>query len=158
MKILGKYLFVVLVLAFGLFQLALPVFAAAGGGVTAGESVFGPVDPPPGVAEFNAQVDPVVGGPDGERIGLIIFASNLIRIATIVAGIIVFVNFILAGYAYISSDGSAKVNEQVKNQLTYSVIGLVIIIASYTIIAIISLLLFGKADFILNPTITGPTP
>lgn len=116
-----------------------------------GSSVFGTVEAPPGVAQFNSQVTG-----SGERIGLIVFLSSLIRIATIVAGVIVFINFILAGYAYITSDGSSKVNEQVKNQLTYSVIGLVIIVASYTIIAIISLLIFGKADFILNPTITGP--
>jgi hypothetical protein len=127
--------------------------STGGGTGGTGSSVFGTVQAPPGVAQFNSQVTGT-----GERIGIIIFASNLIRIATIVAGIIVFMNFILAGYAYITSDGSAKVNEQVKNQLTYSVIGLVIIVASYTIIAIISLLLFGKADFILNPTITGPTP
>ncbi|MBW7955135.1 hypothetical protein H3C66_00210 [Patescibacteria group bacterium] len=112
--------------------------------------VFGEVEAPPGVAEYNAPL-----GEDG--IGIIVFMSTLIRIATIVAGIIVFVNFILAGYKYISSDGNAKVNEEVRNQLTYSVIGLLIIVASYTIIAIISLLLFGKADFILNPTITGPS-
>lgn len=112
-------------------------------------NVFGNVEAPPGVAQYNA------GSSSG--IGLIPFISTLIRIATIVAGVIVFINFILAGYAYISSDGSSKVNEQVRNQLTFSVIGLVIIVASYTIIAIISLLLFGKADFILNPTISGPT-
>lgn len=111
-------------------------------------NVFGQVEPPPGVAQFNAQ--------GGGGIGLIPFLSNLIRIATIVAGIIVFLNFILAGYKYLSSDGSAKVNEEVKNTLTYSVIGLLLIVASYTIIAIISLLLFGRADFILNPTISGP--
>ncbi len=118
-------------------------------GGAATTNVFGNVDAPPGVAQYNAD--------SASGIGLIPFISTLIRIATIVAGIIVFINFILAGYAYISSDGSSKVNEQVRNQLTFSVIGLVIIVASYTIIAIISLLLFGKADFILNPTISGPT-
>lgn len=135
-------------LAFSLLIASILVSPAA---AFAQDSVFGKVDAPPGVQQYNDQV----GGENG--IGLILFMSNLIRIATIIAGIIVFVNFILAGYSYISSDGSAKVNEEVKNKLTYSVIGLLLIVASYTIIAIISLLLFGRADFILNPTITGPT-
>lgn len=132
----------------GAGNICLPPTTGPGSGVT--DNVFGSVDAPPGIAQYNSAA---AGG-----IGLIPFISNLIRIATIVAGIIVFLNFILAGYAYISSDGSSKVNEEVKNKLTYSVIGLLIIVASYTIIAIISLLLFGRADFILNPTITGPTP
>lgn len=157
MKILGRSLLVLTFLALGLFSFARPILAAGGGGTAPEDSVFGQVDAPPGVLELNQQAGAVSGGTDVEGIGIVIFASNLIRIATIIAGIIVFLNFILAGYAYITSDGSAKVNEQVKNQLTYSVLGLVIIVASYTIIAIISLLLFGKADFILNPTITGPT-
>jgi len=158
MKILGHSLFVLTFIALGFYGFARPALAGAGVGVLANQSVFGQVDAPPGVAEFNAQIRGGGVGPDVEGIGIIIFASNLIRIATIIAGLIVFFNFIKAGYSYIASDGSTKVNEEVKNTLTYSILGLVIIVASYTIIAIISLLLFGKADFILNPIITGPTP
>ena len=107
-------------------------------------SLFGTVTPPTGVDTYNN------GAP--ANIGLIKFISRIIQVATVIAGIIVFVNFILAGFMFISSDGNASVNEKVRNQITMSVIGLVLIVASYTIIAILSLLLFGKADYILSPT------
>lgn len=114
-------------------------------------SVFGTIKQPKGVAEFNKQA----GGTDG--IGIIIFASNLIKIVTIVAGIIVFVNFIMAGYSFITSDGNANANEKVKNQITMSVIGLVLIVLSYTIVAVLSFIIFGDASYILDPKITGPS-
>jgi hypothetical protein len=118
-------------------------------------SVFGTVKPPVGVDKFNALAGGGSGG-SGTGIGIVIFISNIIKLATIVAGIIVFINFILAGFTYITSDGNASANDKVKNQVTMSVLGLILIIASYTIIAILSFLLFGKPDYILNPHICGP--
>ena len=108
--------------------------------------VFGTIDAPQGVSELNANSG------NSANIGLITFMSRLIQIATIVAGVIVFVNFILAGFTFITSDGNANTNEKVKNQITMSVVGLVLIVISYTIIAALSLLLFGDAGFILSPT------
>lgn len=131
-------------------------FAASGGGNPL-QTIFGSVSPPPGVAQYNDLVGGVVGGPDGERIGLFIFVSRAIQVFTIVAGLIVFFNFIIAGFTYISSEGNPKAHEEVKNRLTYSVIGLIIIVCAYTIIALLSLLIFGDASFILNPQIAGPT-
>lgn len=113
-----------------------------------GESVLGTVSPPPGVSAYNAAV-----GADG--IGIILFMSTLIRIATIVAGIWVLFNFVTAGYDYITA-GDSKASQKVKEKLTASVIGLVIIVASYVVIAIFGLILFGDAGFFLNPQICGP--
>ncbi len=127
-----------------------PSADAVGGAL---DNVFGTVSPPPGVGEYN---DLVTGG-QGEKIGLFIFMTRAIQVFTVVAGLLSFFNFILAGYTYVSSDGNAKANEEVKNRLTYSVIGLVVIVSAYTIIALLSLLIFGSATYILNPTITGPT-
>jgi hypothetical protein len=115
---------------------------------------FGVIDPPPGVAAFNQQ-NAAAGG---KGIGLIPFVSNVIKVFTIIAGVLVFFNFIIAGYTYVTSPGDTSAQNKMRDQITNSVIGLVIIVASYTIIAILSLLIFGKADFILNPVITGPTP
>ncbi|MDQ3008383.1 MAG: hypothetical protein M3Q81_02190 [bacterium] len=109
-------------------------------------SVFGTVTPPKGVAAYGAT----------NASGLVPFISNLIRIGTVVAGVWVLFNFILAGYEYITAAGDTKVNTSAKERLTMSIVGLVIIVAAYTIIAVISLLIFGEADYILNPTICGP--
>lgn len=111
--------------------------------------IVGTIKAPVGVDKFNAASIAAGSG----NIGLIIFISNLIRLATIIAGIWVLFNFVTAGYTYITSQGEAKAADQVKNQITSSVLGLIIIVAAYTVIAIISFLLFGDAGFILNPSI-----
>ncbi len=110
-------------------------------------SVFGKVNPPPGVSQYNTQA----GG-----IGIILFASNLIKIATVVAGVWVLFNIITAGYLYITESGNSGTATKVKDQITSSVLGLIIIVLSHTLIALISFFLFKDATFILNPKITGP--
>jgi hypothetical protein len=123
----------------------------AGQGAAQSNSVFGKVDAPPGVVDFNNS-----SAAGGSNIGLIVFISNIIKLATVIAGIWVLFNFITAGFTYITSQGESKAATQVKDQITNSVSGLVFIIGAYTVIALISYFLFGKADYILNPTLVGP--
>jgi hypothetical protein len=111
--------------------------------------IIGNVVPPAGVAVYNDKV-----GENG--IGLLLFISNLIKLGTIVAGIWVMFNFISAGYIYITSAGDSSAHKKVSDQLTMSVIGLVIIVASYTIAGLLGLIIFGDPGYILNPQICGP--
>ena len=62
-------------------------------------------------------------------------------------------NFILAGFTYVTSSGDPSAIEKIGSKLTLSVVGLAIIIASYTIAAVIGLILFGDAGFIISPEI-----
>lgn len=112
--------------------------------------VLGKVEQPVGVAQYNQN--------SASGIGIILFISNLIKVATVVAGIYVLFNIILAGYIYITAQGDSAAVNKVKDQITLSVIGLVIIVAAYTLIAVISFVLFGDAGYILNPVIRGPLP
>ena len=114
------------------------------------QHIIGTVSPPPGVDKFNSNPGAV------NNIGIVVFVSNMIKVATVIAGVWVLFNFIAAGYTYITESGNANAATKVKDQITMSVQGLVIIVAAYTIIAVISFLLFGDAGFILNPTL--PTP
>lgn len=111
-------------------------------------TVFGTIRQPAGTERF--------GG--AGQIGILAFVSLLIRIFTIIAGLIVLFNFIISGYTYLTSEGNPKAHETVKNRITYSVIGIIIIVSAYTITALLSLIFFGSATFILNPTIAPPTP
>jgi hypothetical protein len=86
---------------------------------------------------------------------LLLFASNGIRLATTVAGVWVMLNFILAGWKYITSSGDSKAHTDASHMMTNSVIGLAIIVGSYTLAAIIGLVFFGDAAYILNPKIQG---
>jgi len=68
-----------------------------------------------------------------------------------VAGIFALVQFILGGIGFISSAGDKAKIEQAQQKITYAVIGLVTIAASFIITAIISKLLFGEFNAILAP-------
>jgi len=113
--------------------------------------IVGKVTPPKGVAEFNTQA----GG--GDAIGLLIFVSNMIKLVTIVAGVIVLFNFISAGFEYVTSAGDASAANKVRDKITMSIIGLIIIVGSYTVIALLSVVFFGDPGYILNPKISGPS-
>ena len=114
--------------------------------------VFGSIDAPQGVSNFNADA----GG--GDAIGILIFITRFIQLIFVIAGIWVTYNVISAGFIYLSSEGDPKAHTKVKDQITMSVIGLLIIVASYGFASVIGLIFFGDASFILNPTIQGPTP
>lgn len=112
------------------------------------QDAVGSIEVTPGIERFDTQA----GG-----IGLMLFVSTLIRFATIIAGIWVLFNFILAGYTYLTSSGDAGAHGKVQNKITMSVLGLILIVATYTLIGIIGFIFFGDAGYILNPEISGPT-
>ncbi len=88
--------------------------------------------------------------------GLIILLNNVLRLIFVGAGIFAFIRFILAGLKFISSSGDPKGIEAAWNAIWQSLLGLVIIISSFAIAALIGQLLFGDATTILNPRIYGP--
>lgn len=111
------------------------------------ENVFGTIQAPAGVAQYNAAAE---GG-----IGLITFISNMIRVSTVVAGIWVMINFIMAGWAYITGSGDSKSTGEASSKMTYSMIGLAVIVGAYTIAALVGLIFFGDASYIINPRFEG---
>ena len=129
-------------LVFLLIFLGLPsaVFAAED------ENIFGTIQAPPGVDKWQEEV--------GEgNIGIFLFISQIIKLVTIAAGIWTMFNFILAGWIYLTAGGDSSASEKVSTKMTNSVIGLVIVALSYSIAALLGLLIFGDADFFLNPTL-----
>ncbi len=116
------------------------------------EKSVGVIAPPPGVDKQIA----AAGMTGSNNIAIFYFISNLLKIGLALMGIWVLFNFVLAGYSYITGGGESKAAEEVKTKLTMSFIGLVLIVAAYTIVAVLSLVLFGDAGFILNPQIEGP--
>jgi hypothetical protein len=115
-------------------------------------NIFGKITPPPAIEKFNNMTG------SGSGIGLIPFVNSLIKIITVVAGLWGVFNIISAGYTYLQSNGNPKAAEEAGNKLIMSLVGLIIIVASFMITAIASYLLFGDATYILNPKITGVGP
>ena len=107
--------------------------------------IFGTIKTPPGIAAYG----------DLEGGGLLLFISNIIRISTVIAGIWVMINFILAGWKYITSAGDSKAPSEAASMMNHSLIGLAIIVGAYTIAAVIGLIFFGDATYIISPKFTG---
>lgn len=109
---------------------------------------IGTIEPPPGTAEYMA-----ASGLDNSEIAIIFFISRIIRLIMIIAGGWATVMVLLSAYTFITSGGDSASYQKVRNQLTNAVVGLFLIMITYTITGVISLLIFGDAGFILNPTI-----
>lgn len=111
-----------------------------------GDFNFGQLDAPPGVAEYNT-----AAGATADQPAIIYFLSRMIRLAAIVGGVWVLINVIIAAFFYITGSGDAGAHAKVRNLLTASLVGLILIVSFYTMGAIIGLVFFGDATFILNP-------
>lgn len=124
-------------------------------------SDLGAVKPPGSIARFDQSVQG--SGAGSQSIGIILFASNLLQLFSIIAGIWAMFNFLYAGYMYISAMSDAGVTEKVKEKITMTVVGLAIIAGSYILAGLIGLVMFGDATFIISPKLQGvstaaPTP
>jgi hypothetical protein len=84
--------------------------------------------------------------------------SGLIRFIIVIAGIFSLWQFLTGGLAFISSGGDKGKITEAQNKIQMSIVGLVIIAASFIIIAIISQLLFGSFTYILAPNIESIAP
>lgn len=95
-------------------------------------------------------------GSSGE--GLITIISNLVRLAMILAGIYTLFNFILAGYGFLSAGGDAKLVQKSQERIWRSVLGLLIVVGSLVLAAIIGFIIFGPSNWniLISPKIFAP--
>ena len=96
------------------------------------------------------------GGLTGGQGGLIGFASNLIKLVMVLAGIWSFLNIIFAGFNYITESTNPEAIAKANQQIYMSLLGLVIIVGSFVLAGILGWLLFGDVSAILSPKIYGP--
>jgi hypothetical protein len=104
---------------------------------------FGVVNEPVQLQSFGT--DP------GVAIGKLIQLA--VQLLIIGAGIYALINFVLAGYAFLSSDGDPKKIEAAWAKIWQSALGLAIAAGSLTLAAIFGGLIFHDASFILTPVI-----
>lgn len=113
------------------------------------QTIFGTIEKPAPIQALDTS--------SGGQIGLLLFFSNLFQLLTVIAGLWVLLNIVLAGFEYISSQGDSGAHAKVREKVTNSVLGIVLIVSAYTIVAIIGLLFFGEANYFLQPTLITPT-
>ncbi len=98
----------------------------------------------------------IIGSP-GSPGGLVLFFTNVIRLFFVGAGVWAFVNLLIGGMQFMSAGGDAKAVSAAWNRIWQSLLGLIIIVGSFALASVFGYVLFGQADFILNPKIYGPT-
>lgn len=113
---------------------------------------FGTLNPP--VAGMNAAIDPTTG----KLTGLLDFMNNILRLVFVAAGLWVFVNLLMAGFQFINAGGDSEAVATAWAKIYQSFIGLVIIVASFLIAALIGIVMFGNPMAILNPSLGPTTP
>ncbi len=82
--------------------------------------------------------------------GLVNFISNLVSLIILVAGIFTLVNFVLAGYGYLSSNGQPQKISAAGNKMLESLIGLIIIAATFIIAGLIGFVVFGDQSALIK--------
>lgn len=109
-------------------------------------SIFGTVEPPPGVSDYD----------DVEAGGLTNFISNIIRLLIVGAGVYVIFNIITAGYDFMSAGDDPKKLAGARDKITKSLLGLLVTAGALVIVAIISRIFFGDFFYLLRLRVFGP--
>lgn len=113
------------------------------------ESIVGKVTNPLPAAYQN-----ISGGTSGG--GLIFFFSNILRLVFVAAGVYAFLNFIIAGYQYMTAGGDSKMLGAAWARIWQSLVGLIFIVGSFAAAALMGKLFFGNWSAILSPSLYGP--
>lgn len=108
--------------------------------------IFGTIDAPSKNTGYS-----LLYGSSG--LGLVDLVNNLLGLITAVAGIFVIVNFISAGYLYLSSNGEPQKVTAAGNKILQTVIGIGIVALAYIIAAIAGKILFDDPKILLEPKI-----
>lgn len=88
--------------------------------------------------------------------GLTLFLNNIIRLLIVVGGLWTFLNIILAGFDFLGGGNDPKKVNAAWSRIWWSALGLLFIIASFLLAALLGYLLFKDPGAILNPKIYGP--
>lgn len=82
--------------------------------------------------------------------------NMILKAMIVIAGIYALINFILAGYEFMSAGGDAGKVANAWAKIWQTIIGLVVAAGAFVIAVIVGWLIFGDFDFLTNPSI--PTP
>ena len=111
-------------------------------------NIVGTINPPNSYSGYTE-----LGSETTLTTGPFAFISNLVQVIIIVAGIFTLINFITAGYMYLTSEGDPQKLTQAGVKILQSIIGITVVAAAYVIAAIIGQLFFKDASFLMNPTL-----
>lgn len=112
--------------------------------------IFGGVTPP----YTNPAGNPYPAGMEG----IVIFGTNILRLVFLIAGLFSFIKIVIAGFGFISAGGDPKAITKAWDNIWQALVGLLIIVSSFILTAIVGQVFFGDFTYILNPVLYGVGP
>jgi len=106
-------------------------------------NIFGIIPRPDPLTNFK----PVEYGGIGQILNIIF------KLLITIGGIYALFNFIIAGYSFLSAGDDPKKAAGAWAKIWQSMVGLLFMAGAFLLAAMIGKLIFGSADYILNPTI-----
>ena len=107
------------------------------------QNPFGQITPPAALASYGSDPGGAIGG----------LIQKVIWVLIIGAGIYSLFNLVLAGYDFISAGDDVKKVSGAWAKISQTMIGLSVAAGAFVLAAIFGQLIFGRWDFILNPSI-----
>jgi hypothetical protein len=107
------------------------------------DNPFGPINAPAGISNYASTPDAAIGQ----------LLNTVLRTLIVGAGVYALFNLVLAGYAFMSAGDDAKKVAGAWAKISQTIIGLAVAAGSFVLAAIFGQLIFGRADFILSPSI-----
>lgn len=114
----------------------------------------GPTRNPIGKIEISNFPFPTINQATGELTGLIAFGNTLLRLLFIAGGVWGLLNIVLAGFGFLSAGGDPKNITKAWSKMWQSLIGLMIIVSSFALAAIVGIVVFKDPSAILVPKLT----
>lgn len=109
---------------------------------------------PIGKIEISNFPFPTIDQATGELTGLIAFGNTLLRLLFIAGGVWGLLNIVLAGFGFLSAGGDPKNITKAWSKMWQSLIGLMIIVSSFALAAIVGIVVFKDPSAILVPKLT----
>lgn len=114
--------------------------------------IFGKIENP---FDFIAPGSQYTGAAVAQGQGLIILGNNLIKLTIVAAGLYGFINFIIAGYTFLSSSEPKEI-ARAWAKIWQGMLGLLIVAGSFVLAGIFGWIIFGDVTAILQPKLYGP--
>src|SRR3990167_9752434 len=111
---------------------------------------IGCITPPAGVIALPT----ITQGNPEVTLGPIIILLNLIfKLVFVVGGLFAFLNFLAGGFGFINAGGDPKQVSAAWNKIQGTFLGLIVLVSSFLIAAILGQIFFGNATYLLQPTL-----
>lgn len=107
------------------------------------QNPFGSITPPKGLSGYSSN--------PGQALGQLL--NLILRTLIVGAGAYALINLVLAGYSFMSAGDDAKKVEGAWAKIWQTLLGLAFAGGAFVLAAIFGQLIFGRWDFILNPSI-----